>query len=225
MINDLAIVIVGPGITEPKYTKYGKWLHISTEPLLVLLSPFLVPKASPIQASKIGVPNLYTSITLPPFQEDFSLAISKLVNSGIYQKIERDITTVETAHRELFDMQWVPEQLRSTTPFTIDHALPSFIALGTGLILATLVWFSELCKQCKNKSKNQVVGTGKKPNTLNSTVGSHPRAISEVDVPDTKKVGDLQNNGKLIYVKHYLTFKHFTNEASPEIVSSLSKSC
>ena len=54
MTENLTKVILGPGITDPSLLDYnGKW-HISSQPLHTWLGPFLVPKASPIQASQIG---------------------------------------------------------------------------------------------------------------------------------------------------------------------------
>ena len=111
------------------------------------------------------------------------------MNNGIYQKIERDITTVETAYRDLFDIQWIPKKLGQTDPLTIDHTLPSFFVLGIGLTLATLVFILELCQQCK---KN--VDSDGKHNTM---LGSHPRALSKVVVNDPKAMKDQQDMGKL----------------------------
>ena len=79
------------------------------------------------------------------------MVISLLVNSGIYQKIEKDITT-STAYRGYFDILWTREKLSDNKPLTIDHALPSFIALGLGLIPAIMIFFLELFN---HKKKNE----------------------------------------------------------------------
>ena len=92
-----------------------------------------------------------TSVTILQLQNDFSMAISLLVNSGIYQKIEKDITT-STAYRGYFDILWTREKLSDNKPLTIDHALPSFIALGLGLIPAIMIFFLELFN---HKKKNE----------------------------------------------------------------------
>ena len=97
------------------------------------------------------------------------MVISLLVNSGIYQKIEKDITT-STAYRGYFDILWTREKLSDNKPLTMDHALPSFIALGLGLIPAIMIFFLELFNH-KKKNANQLVGL-------------HPRAISKVGVSD-----------------------------------------
>ena len=119
------------------------------------LSSFIVPKASPLNASKFFGTNIWTSITILQLQKDFSMAISSLVNSGIYQKIQKDITT-STAFRGHFDILWTREQLQANKPLTMDHALASFITLGLGLIPAILIFFLELFHH-KKKNANQVV--------------------------------------------------------------------
>ena len=98
---------------------------------------------------------IWTSIILLQFQKDFSMAISSLLTSGIYQKIEKDITT-STAYRGYFDNLWTREQLLANKPLTMDHVLPSFIMLGLGLIPAILIFFLELFHH-KKKNANQAV--------------------------------------------------------------------
>ena len=110
-----------------------------------------------------------TSVTILQLQNDFSMAISLLVNSGICQKIEKDITT-STAFRVYFDFLWTREQLLANKPLTMDHALASFIALGIGLIPAILIFFLE---HFHHKRKN-----------ANQLVGFHSRAISKVGASD-----------------------------------------
>ena len=167
--------------------------HISSEPLVVEPCSFLVPKASPIHASKIEITYLYKFMTNSSFQTAFSQTISRLLNTGIYQKLERDITTVETAYRDLFDIQWIPKQLGQTDPLTIGHTLPSFLSLGIGLILATFVFILDLCRQCKKKSvdRNGV-------SHVDTSTSSHPPALSKVVVNDLKTMNDQQNIGNLI---------------------------
>ena len=110
--------------------------------------------------------------------------------------MERNITTIETAYRDLFDIQWIPKQLGQTDPLTIGHTLPSLFVLGFGLTLATFVFILELCKQGKKKSKDQnFVSHGEH--------SSRPRALSKVVVMKTMK--DQLNIGKLISGKNNLT--------------------
>ena len=117
----------------------------------------------------------------------------RLLNNGIYHKVERDIST---AYRDLFDIQWVPKQLGKTDPLTIGHILPSFFVLGIGLTLATFVFILELCKQGKKKSKDQNV-------VSHWEHSSHLPALSKGVV--VKAMKDQQNIGKLISGKNDLT--------------------
>ena len=109
--------------------------------------------------------------------------------------MERDISTVETAYRDLFDIQWIPKQLRQTDALSIGHILPSFLVLGIGLILATFAFILELCRQCKRKSKDQNVVSHREHST-------HPPALSKVVVMKTMK--DKRNIGKFINGKNDL---------------------
>ena len=67
MTKDLAAVILGPGIGDPKFIKYNQMWHISSEPLVVEPCSFLVPKASPIHASKIEITYFYKFMTNSSF--------------------------------------------------------------------------------------------------------------------------------------------------------------
>ena len=79
---------------------------------------------------------------------------SSLLESGIYQKIEKDIKTSK-AHRGYFNVFWTREKLRPNKPFTIDHAIPAFLVLGLGLTPATLIFVLELVQHsCRKKRTN-----------------------------------------------------------------------
>ena len=139
-MGNLTCIMLGPKYSSYK-DKYGK-LHVSKEKLYVLLATFMVPKGSFLNASEtsgccICVPNWHA------FQRAFNVAVSSLLENGIYQKITRDITTSK-AHRGHFHDFWTPKQLRSNKPFTMDHVMPAFIALGLGLIPATFIFLLEL---------------------------------------------------------------------------------
>ena len=82
------------------------------------------------------------------FQNDFSVAISLLINSGIYQKIENDVTT-STDYKGYFDILWTPQKLQSNKALTIEHVLPSFFALGFGLIPALMAFVLEFFSRQK----------------------------------------------------------------------------
>ena len=79
------------------------------------------------------------------------------MDNGIFHKVERDIKT-STAFKIYFDVFWMPEKLGKNESLKISHALPSFIALGLGLILATFIFSVQILFH-KKKNANQVIGT------------------------------------------------------------------
>ena len=95
------------------------------------------------------------------FQNQFNNAISLIVNNGIFQKMERDITT-STAFKMYFDVLWTPETLSKNESLKMSHVLPSFIALGLGLFLASLIFSMEILFH-KKWNANQVFGTHSSP--------------------------------------------------------------
>ena len=107
--------------------------------------------------------------------------MSLIVNNGIYQKIERDITT-STAYRGFFDGGfWTPELLLSNKPLNIYHIVPSFIALGLGLI-SSIFSFSLEVFLFNKKSANPIVG-------------SRTSLVPVSDVSDPKRVDGVQTTG------------------------------
>ena len=72
--------------------------------------------------------------------------------SGRHQKIKRDVASsnAKGGYHEVF---WVREQLRSNTPFTIDHAIPACIVLGFGLVSSTLIFALELLRHLYRKKR------------------------------------------------------------------------
>ena len=86
------------------------------------------------------------------------MAVSSLVESGIYQKITKDVASsnAKGGYHKVF---WVREQLRANKPFTIDHAIPAFIVLGFGLVSSTLIFFLELLRHlCRKRSNRKASG-------------------------------------------------------------------
>ena len=77
------------------------------------------------------------------FQNEFNVAISLMVNNGIYHKVERDVKT-STEFHAWFEGFWTPELLRPNKPLDIDHNIPSFIALGLGLVSSTFIFCLEV---------------------------------------------------------------------------------
>ena len=109
--------------------------------------------------------------------------MSLIVNNGIYQKVENDLTT-SSAVRDLFDGFWTPELLRANKPLNIYHILPSFMELGLGLIISAFVLCLEVFWPQK-KSGNQTL-----------TIGSQPRPVINPDVFDPKRRGGALRIGK-----------------------------
>ena len=73
--------------------------------------------------------------------------------------MEKEIKT-SMAYRGQFDVFWIPEQLRSNKPFTIDHAIPAFLVLGLGLTPATIVFLLELMQHfCRKKTTDMAFGS------------------------------------------------------------------
>ena len=91
------------------------------------------------------------------FQNKFYVAISLIVDNGIFHKVERDIKT-STAFKMYFDVFWMPGTLGKNESLKVSHTLPSFIALGLGLILATLSFSVENMFH-KKTNANQVIAT------------------------------------------------------------------
>ena len=132
-------------ILSPKYsgvsTKYGKF-HASREKLYIQLNSHMVPKASPLHASEFNSYQ-FSDFNLVYFQHVFSMAISALIESGIYQKIEKDNKAMK-AYQKYFDLFWTREKLRSKKPLKIDHVMPAFGLLAIGLITSTTIFILEL---------------------------------------------------------------------------------
>ena len=107
--------------------------------------------------------------------------MSLIVNNGIYQKIERDITT-STAYRIYFDGGfWTPDLLPSNKPLDIYHIIPSFIALGLGLISSIFSFSLEVFLPQKKSE---------------TSLGREPMiAFAESDVSDPKRVDGVLRKG------------------------------
>ena len=102
--------------------------------------------------------------------------MSLIVNNGIYQKVEKDLTT-SSAFRDWFDGFWAPELLRANKPLTIYHILPSFMELGLGFIFSAFVFSLE------------VLGPQKKSGNQTLTIVSQPTPVINPDVSDPKRRG------------------------------------
>ena len=103
------------------------------------------------------------------FQQVFKVAISSWVETGIHQKMENEITS-SLEHRGHFEESfWTRTNVQGNKPLTIQHALPSFMIYGFGIISSMVVFILELqpCLKMKTslkKSFEQDIVIGKDTN-------------------------------------------------------------
>ena len=120
-----------------------------------------------------------------------------MVNNGIYHKAERDIKT-STAFRQFFDGGfWIPELIRPNIPLNIYHNIPSFIALGLGLISSTFIFSLEFFLPQKKSD--------------NMTVGIQPRSVPKSDVSDPKRKDGIHRQGTLCVACQLLASQDLPN--------------
>ena len=85
------------------------------------------------------------------------MAIASWIESGIHQKMEKDIAFSKAVQGQIADQFWVPqklltnnsriwvpEQLLTNEVLTMNHALPAFIIHGIGLVPAAVAFIFEL---------------------------------------------------------------------------------
>ena len=72
-------------------------------------------------------------------QRDFNMAISWWMATGTCQKMESDVRNKISGQS-----YWIPQLMQGEVPLDIDHVLLQFFVLSTGLIISTLLFFSEL---------------------------------------------------------------------------------
>ena len=83
-------------------------------------------------------------------QKDFNVALSTLLESGIYKKIENDIK--HPRRWWYYGVFWTRQQIRTNIPLSMYHLLPAFMLLGLGLTPAILTFFLELLHHlCQKK--------------------------------------------------------------------------
>ena len=74
-----------------------------------------------------------------------------MINTGIYQKMERDVTT-STALKGYFEEAfWVPGELRATTPLSMSHLLVVFLIIVVCNFISIIIFFGELCHAGRKK--------------------------------------------------------------------------
>ena len=104
------------------------------------------------------------------------VSLSTIVNNGIYEKIKRDIITSKEFRGHFYGFIWSPEILTSNKPLNIDHALPAFVALGLGLIPATLIFLLEIIFH-KMMTPNKVIGSVPRPGSRQAPTLNDPKVV------------------------------------------------
>ena len=88
------------------------------------------------------------------FQRDFQVAISSWIETGIYQKMRRDITSSPDFRGYLEESFWTQKKIHGNKPINIYHVLPAFMALGFGLISSIISFILEFLLPLKRKRFN-----------------------------------------------------------------------
>ena len=89
------------------------------------------------------------------------MAIAWMVNTGIYQKMEKDVTTSQALRPHFEEAFWVPDSLRTSTVLSMDHVLVLFLVLVASLVVSVVIFLCELA--LKKKTANLQGKHGKGP--------------------------------------------------------------
>ena len=116
-------------------------MYAGEEKLYARHRGFLIPKASPLEASYDLVSdevNIFMQVH--QFQRDFKWAISAWMEMGISQKMEADTKALPYI-RGMFNEKtwWTPTNVIGKKTLTIGHVLPSFLFLVFGLTSSLIV--------------------------------------------------------------------------------------
>ena len=85
------------------------------------------------------------------FQRDFKWAISAWLETGIRQKMEKDIKTSPKFRGNFEGAFWSRANVLSNETLGIDHILPCIVLLAVGLFLAIMAMVQEFILACKAK--------------------------------------------------------------------------
>ena len=87
------------------------------------------------------------------------MATGWMIDTGVFQKMERDVTT-STALKGYFEEAfWVPGELRATTPLSMSHLLVVFLIIVIFNSISIMIFLGELCHAGRKK---MMKGDGKK---------------------------------------------------------------
>ena len=93
-------------------------------------------------------------------QREFNMAIAWLVNTGIYQKMEKDVTNSQALRPHFEEAFWTPDLLRSSAVLRMNHLLLLFLLLMVLLLVSVVIFLCELALKKKDANKESGRGTG-----------------------------------------------------------------
>ena len=117
-------------------------LYVGKEIIWSRLSAFYLPKASPfevrITVSIVCVVSMQNNTA--SFQRDLNMAIAWWLDTGIYFKMEADITSEYGSQRTF----WTRPKVRGDQPLGFSHVLPSFIIFGVATFISMVAFALEI---------------------------------------------------------------------------------
>ena len=114
------------------------------------------------------------------------MAISSWLETGIHQKMQKEITTSQAFRGHFEESFWTRRNVQGKKPLTIHHVLPSFMVLGFGLIPSIIIFILEslLCLDIKKILVEPIPENH--ISDLESGTGTNPRAtVMDEDNNDT----------------------------------------
>ena len=85
------------------------------------------------------------------FQREFDMAIGWMFNTGIYQKMLKDVTTSTELRAHFEEAFWVPNKMRTTSVLTMKHLLMMFLMLVVLLAVSIAIFLCEIFVKKNNK--------------------------------------------------------------------------
>ena len=82
------------------------------------------------------------------------MAISSWIETGIYEKMRRDIASLPDFRGILEESFWTQKKMHGNKPLIIYHVVPALIALGFGLISSIISFILEFLLGLKGKRLN-----------------------------------------------------------------------
>ena len=80
------------------------------------------------------------------------MAIGWMFNTGIYQKMLKDVTTSTELQAHFEEAFWVPNKKRTSSVLTMNHLLMVFLILVVLLQVSIAIFLCEIFVKKKNKA-------------------------------------------------------------------------